>query len=360
MRKPYRHKKKKLQKQILRNHARKQERMRVRFKQKRKRRNKLLQGKNKEQRNLYKRFKDFKKVKAPTNFSLTENTDESLIFISKIESCLSAKKKVFVNLSDVEYIAHGAIVVLLSIMMKFKSHHIDFNGNFPKNKKANKKLVDSGFFQELYKNDVHFNTTYSLCNNKILTHANKIVDTKLSDSIVSEISTLIWGAKKRCPGVQRVFIELMQNTNNHASLLKNGEHHWWTTVEYSSQEKKAYFSFIDYGVGIIESLNNDNRGKLFSVIPKIKKLFNPSNNSEMLMLLMKGEIHKTSTKKYFRGKGLPCLFKACEDNKISNVVVITNDAKVDYNTQNAVKLEHSFKGTFVYWELSEGNINLKD
>ena len=99
MRKPYRHKKKKLQKRILRNHARKQERMRVRFKQNRKLRNKLLQEKNKEQCNLYKRFRDFKRVKAPMNFSLIENTNESLIFISKIESCLSAKKKVFVNLS---------------------------------------------------------------------------------------------------------------------------------------------------------------------------------------------------------------------------------------------------------------------
>ena len=359
MRKPYRHKKKKLQKRILRNHARKQERMRVRFKQNRKRRNKLLQGKNKEQCNLYKRFRNFKRVKAPMNFSLIENTNESLIFISKIESCLSAKKKVFVNLSDVEDIAHGAIVFLLSIMMKFKSLHIDFNGNFPKNKKANKKLVDSGFFQELYKDDVHFNTTYSLCSNKILTHANKIVDTKLSDSIVSEISTLIWGTKKRCTGVQRVFIELMQNTNNHASLVKNGEHHWWTTVEYSSQEKKAYFSFIDYGVGIIESLNNDTRGKFYNWIPKIKKIFSLSNNSEMLMLLMKGEMHKTSTGKYYRGKGLPCLFKACEDNKISNVVVISNDAKVDYETQGSVKLEHSFKGTFVYWELNASNLNLE-
>mgnify|MGYP006979513959 CR=1 FL=1 len=361
MRKTYQHKKNRLQKRIARNHARKQERMRIRFKQNRKRRNKLLQGKNKEQRNLYRlqeRFKDFKKVKAPINFSLTENTDESLIFISKIESCLSAKKKVFVNLSNVEDIAHGAIVVLLSIMMKFKSLHIDFNGNFPKNKKANKKLVDSGFFQELYKNNVHFDTTYSLCRNKILTHANKVVDTKLSDSIVSEISTLIWGNKKRCTGVQRVFIELMQNTNNHASLLNNGEHHWWTTVEYSVQEKKAYFSFIDYGVGIIESLNNDTRGKFYNWIPKIKKAFSLSNNSEMLMLLMKGEMHKTSTGKYYRGKGLPCLFKACEDNKISNVVVISNDAKVDYKTQSSVKLKHSFKGTFVYWELNASNVNL--
>ena len=46
MRKTNRHKKNKLQKRIRRNHARKQERMRIRFKQKRKRRNKLLQGKN--------------------------------------------------------------------------------------------------------------------------------------------------------------------------------------------------------------------------------------------------------------------------------------------------------------------------
>ena len=131
-----------------------------------------------------------------------------------------------------------------------------------------------------------------------------------------------------------------------------------TTVEYDEKLKKAYFSFIDYGVGIINSLRNDEHGKFYNIIPKIRELFNPQNNAEMLSLLLKGEIHKTSTGKYYRGKGLPCLFKACEDNKIANVVVIANDAKVEYTAGTNVKLNNSFAGTFIHWELNFNNVNI--
>lgn len=123
------------EKKILINHAKKQELRRIISKKKKKNKRRYLQGKSKEERQKYileNRFKDYSKIKAPSNFSLIENTEESLKFIAKIEKCLKNRSKVFVNLTDVETIAHGAIVVLLSIMTKFKYNHIDFNGNFPK------------------------------------------------------------------------------------------------------------------------------------------------------------------------------------------------------------------------------------
>lgn len=356
-------------KRILLNHARKMAKLKKRFRDIRRRKNKARNGKNKAQQiteRINRQFEGYKKIVAPAIFSLTENTEETLQFIANLEDCLEAKKKVFVNLTKVERIAQGAIVVLLSIMIKYKSAHVDFNGNFPKEKNAYKRLVESGFLQELYKKKINLGTKYEICRNKVLTHANKIVDTMLSDKIISEISSLIWGEERRCPGLQRVFIELMQNTNNHASYKIKGEHHWWTTVQYDKENNKAYFSFIDYGVGIINSLTNDQRGKFYNLIPRIKQIFSPKNDSDMLMLLLNGNIHETSsktqntsTKKYYRGKGLPCLFNACNENKISKVVVITNNAKVEYENQRKTDLNISFKGTFIYWELNYNNINIK-
>lgn len=350
-------------KRILRKRAAKHQRRARRFKEYRRRKNRLLLGLNAAQQRLYKvyeRHKDFKKVKAPNNFSLIENTEESLTFISKLESYLEKKNRVFINLSDVGSISHGSVVVLLSIMIEFKSRNIEFNGNLPKNKIVHKQLVESGFFKQLYKRNIHFKDTYSLCNNKVLTHANKVVDTELSDTIISEISMLIWGEKRRCPGLQRVFIELMQNTNNHAYIGEQGKHHWWTTVEYSPTKNIAYFSFIDYGVGIIKNLKENKEGKFYYLIQKLLTLFPFRSNSKMLKQLLGGEIHKTSTGKYYRGKGLPCLFKACEDNKISNVVVISNDAMVEYATKRSLELKQSFKGTFIYWELNIENQSISN
>lgn len=352
----------KKEKIILHNHAKKQAYRQIVFKINKKKKRKLLQYKNLEEREKFLlefKFRDYRKIKAPLNFSLTQNTEESLNFIAKIENCLENKIKVFVNLSDVQTIAHGAIVVLLSIMIKFKANHIDFNGNFPKNPIAYKALVSSGFFDQLYKKNISNQSSYAVCRNKVLTHAGKIVDSNLADKIVSEISTLIWGEKRRCLGVQRVYLELMQNTNNHASFEVKGLHHWWTTVQYDEKLKKAYFSFIDYGVGIVNHLRNDKSGKFYNIIPRVRELFNPKSNAEMLHLLLKGEIHKTSTGKYYRGKGLPCLFKSCEDNKISNVVVIANDAKVEYSENKSISLKNTFSGTFIHWELNINNINIQ-
>ena len=121
------------EKRIQLNHALKQELRRIRSKEKKKAKRRFLQGKSKEERQkfiLEDRFKDYSKIKAPSNFSLTENTEESLRFIAKIEKCLEERIKVFVNLTDVESIAHGAIVVLLSIMTKFKYNHIESLKNF--------------------------------------------------------------------------------------------------------------------------------------------------------------------------------------------------------------------------------------
>lgn len=350
---------------VLFNHAAKEFKLKVRFRRTKTKKNRLLQGCSDEQRKAKKvndYFRDYKKIKAPEIFSFIENTEGTLGFIKSLECALNTKRKVFVNLKKVKSIAHGAIVVLLSIMTKFKLSKVDFNGNFPDSPEVKKILIESGFFSELYKNNVDIDSQIAVRKKQIFTHANKLVDAKLADEIISEISTLIWGEKRRCKGVQRIFIELMQNTNNHASLIQKGDHYWWTTVRYDKKLNKAYFSFIDYGIGIIESLKNDKKGKFYNILPKIKNIFAPGNNAELLMLLLKGEIHNqknTSTNQYYRGKGLPCLFKACEDNKISNVVVITNDAKAEYANKQCCKLKNSFSGTFLHWELNVDNQNIK-
>lgn len=48
-------------------------------------------------------------------------------------------------LSSVKEISNDAILILLSNMIQFKSHRIDFNGDFPINKQAKQKIESSGF-----------------------------------------------------------------------------------------------------------------------------------------------------------------------------------------------------------------------
>lgn len=70
--------------------------LKKRFKDIRRRKNKARNGKNKAQQmsdRINRQFEGYKKIVAPKNFSLTENTEESLLFIVKLEECLEAKRR---------------------------------------------------------------------------------------------------------------------------------------------------------------------------------------------------------------------------------------------------------------------------
>lgn len=342
-------------------------RMKVRFRNIKRRKRKLLQGISKVERErirVMKKYANYTKITAPRVFSLIQNPSETLEFVTRLEDCFNSGKKVFVRMRNVEILGEGALVVLLSSLINFKANKLDFNGDFPKHELAKRRLVESGFFNELYqKSRMTQKDSYNLSNRSIFTHASKIVDAHLSATLIGNISKKIWGSERRCLGVQRAYIELMQNTNNHASIHSQGEHHWWTTVSYDNTRRVACFAFLDYGVGIIKSITTDPKSKLHKVINLFKNLFNSKNDSELLELLLKGEIHKagrnhSSTKQYFRGKGLPGIYEACNSNHLSNLVVISNKAMAEVSRNKYTLLEKNFSGTFVYWEVKHDNINL--
>lgn len=351
-------------KRVLSNIAKKSFRQNVRSRTKRRAKRRMLQGLSKDEirrrvnfeiqkAQIERVYHNYKHIEAPQCLSMIENPEGTLEFISSLERSLKKREKVFVVLKHVDKIASGAIIVLLSIMIKFKNQNVDFNGDHPKNNNARMALLNSGFFEHLYEKRGDYITIRG--HKGIFTHANKTVDPELSDSLISMVSKMIWGESKRCPGVQRTYLELMQNTNNHASLNGPNEHHWYTTVTYNKEKNKANFSFIDYGVGIIESINKNEKGKFWNSLSKIFNILNPQNNGDFLRLLLDGSIHKTATGHSYRGKGLPGVYRAFLDNKISNLVIITNNAMADCQKKEFKTLSNKFVGTYIYWELNENN-----
>ena len=306
---------------------------------------------------LMKESYDYIWIKAPKIFSMTENPHETISFISELENCFRERHKVFVNLAGVEVVADGAILVLLSWVIRFKDNNIDFNGNFPKKENAKNKLFNSGFFKELYKRKPQKGgekSVYSVAESSIHTHAAKVVDPRQTAGLITDVSQKIWGSPQRCPDVQRVFIELMHNTNNHSYIGKKGEHHWWTSVSYNPDQNKASFAFIDYGVGIIKSMENDHNSRFYKIWEKLKDIFKPKYQYEILKKLLDGDLH-SSTGQYYRGKGLPGVMTAFKENKLDRLFVISNKAMADVSNDSYTELDNNFTGTFVYWELTAEN-----
>ena len=355
-------------KRILLNIARKKFERKVRFRNNKREYRKNIQGFSQKDlrrrrildehaRQIERKYATYRKITAPKCLSMIENPEGTLDFISSLERALKSRKKVFVVLKHVDKIANGAIIVLLSIMIKFKNQNVSFNGDQPKKRDARLALRNSGFFEHLYENQSNQTTITIKGHKDIFTHANKTVDSELSDQIISAVSKMIWGSPKRCPGVQRTYLELMQNTNNHASLNGPNEHHWYTTVTYNKEKNKACFSFIDYGIGIIESINKNEKGKFWRSLGKIFDKLKPRDDGDFLRLLLDGSVHKAASE-YYRGKGLPGIYKAYQDNKISNLVIITNDAMADCQNSVFKTLNNKFVGTYIYWELNENNTHL--
>jgi hypothetical protein len=341
----------------------------IEYKKWRRARNRLDNNVPREKRkheNLFaQRRKEFTEITAPKIFSFLKNPNEVVRFIQKLKAFHSKKKKVFVILKDVEVIDYDAIVVLLSILVKFKAAGIGFNGDYPDKEDVNRLLRESGFFDQLYK-DIPPKERYKISLSKsndsmINTHAWTNVDPVLANRIISSASELVWGEKRRCQGVQRSLLELMQNTNNHADIDRPGTSHWWLSVNKVKSENKVCFAFVDFGVGIFTSLSEKPQDNIFfDAINKLKVAFGMKNNAEGLKLILEGKLHETVTNKYYRGKGLPGIADALKRNQLSRLHIITNDVFANVSEGKYVTLNDSFDGTFVFWEIGEKNESCKN
>ena len=333
------------------------EKRNLRYKRKRRNKNRGRLGKSSEVLQIEQAFKGFKRLAPPHNFSLIDNPEEALEFVGKLEHCYLRRQKVLVKLDDLEYLDYTAVTVLISVMITFKSKNIAFNGSFPKNQALKRLLFNSGFLKHIhepFENSLH----YSIGNpHQIFTRANKEVNSELGFYVMQEASETIWGAKRVCKGLQRTLLELMQNTNNHAGRNEKGSMHWWLSVNHDKKNNKVKFVFVDYGIGIFESLKSKpEESKWFNFNKILTRLTSPKN-TEIFRQLLEGELHMTVTGKPYRGKGLPGIKEVMDRNQISELRIISNDVYSNVSKSEYIELRNKFSGTLVYWELNSQNLS---
>lgn len=339
--------------------SRKSLKRRKRMKRYRKHLNRLLHSKSIKEGNVEINKVKYNLVKAPRNFSLLKNVEESIFFLNKIENLFVRSKKVFVVLKDVEFIDHSAITVLLSLMYKFKLSKIKFNGDFPKDEEVKKKLIESHFFEKLMK-PLSSTNEYSLyMENQIFALANKFVTPEIGLTIMEQVSQTIWGEKRICKGLQRTLLELMHNTNNHASN-KEGEVHWWLSVNHNKINNYVDFYFVDYGQGILKSLKNKTNKRIWDGFWKnFEYMLKLQKEPRIIEMLLNGGHRKPENRKdpYYRGKGLPGIKEVLNRNQIGDLHIITNNIFASVSDNEFKRLRKNFNGTFYHWQLNKDNSN---
>ena len=298
-------------------------------------------------------------VDAPSKMCFLADPEGMVKFIDKLASLEKSKTPVFVVMRRVKMLKLNAVAVLLSVMVRFKNSGIRFTGDFPRDTSSKKLLIESKFFDHLRMNKerTEDRPEYSFPGASIFTHGQKSVEAALGAEIIDSVSQTVWGGRRRCPDLQRVFVELMLNTNNHASDGHSNAKHYWISVQHLKDEERVVFTFVDFGVGIFEHLRGKTiTDKFFDVIAVWKK--KELSNIEVLQKIFDGELY-TSTKQYYRGKGLPGVYNAYKDNGISKLALITNDVFYNSSNESYETLERSFSGTLITWELNINNESIK-
>lgn len=333
---------------VLRNKALKRHRRSLRSKQKA--RSKRKRGKERRivQTALRSEISSYlAKVTLPPDFKFSSNRNGVLSKISEIESYLKKRSSTVVLLEDVKFIDIDAISLLLGIMAEFRARKIKFNGTFPKDPIIKSELIKSGFFEQLFpeRRLITFGTK-----KEIFTHGSNILDQELTDEVISTSLKAVFGQKKRSQGVQRILIEAMKNTIQHADLAKN-RRHWWLSVRELPDINKVIFSFLDYGIGIFQSLRSrDITDPGYTWFEKLAGL--GTSNPRILRRIMDGELHNVSrTRKAQHGTGLPGMKTALVHNYVSKLVIMSNDVYADISQDDYSSLNANFSGTFIQFEV---------
>lgn len=296
-----------------------------------------------QQRLFEKMVKNSFSMRLPKIFSLRKNTDKTIKFINDLKLLKDEKRRIYINMKYVEYITNGSIALLLSVINDFTSKGKRIMGSKPKNKIARKTLELSGFFDYM-DGELEYSTENT--SNTIIEQGNKVVEPERSAEIVREAMRTITGKSQRNTRIQRLFIELMSNSINHGFPNNENKKKWMIATSHFKSDKKVSFSFIDNGVGIINTLNQKWGRQILTFF---------KGKGDLLESAFDGNIG-SRTKLNYRGKGLPTIKDTFVKNHISNLFVLTNGIVIDYNKGKSYELKVPYSGTFYHFELNNENI----
>jgi hypothetical protein len=167
-------------------------------------------------------------------------------------------------------------------------------------------------------------------------------DEQLARGIIEFATSKLTGSVRTGPSFS-VFCEAMLNTLNHASAVGRFHEPWWASVYFDSTRSRACFTFIDQGVGIFRS----HRWTTAVNVLKYLRLLDPG---QILERIFQGKIPST-TKVAGRGNGIPGMYEHCKSGRIKNLMVITNHAIGNAETETYGVLSNDFPGTLLYWEI---------
>lgn len=279
-------------------------------------------------------------IEAPSIFSLIKDPEQTLKFLAEIRRRAS-KWSLFIDLSHVKIIDPEAVAAFVAVM---ESRSFEVRGNQPLDDTCRRRLHDFGFFKLV--KGVRSNEASGEFRMK---HVGTKVDTKSVQSLIAFGMNQLKLDEKHGPSY-RMFCEAISNTFQHAVRSDRRKKRWWAHAYYDAARDVVCFTSIDVGVGIVRSLE---RGQRIAELRKWRIM--GFSQAERLQMLLKGETIPSRTGEPHRGRGLPSMRTECEQGRIQNLVIATNQAIAHVSLEEYENLECEFPGTIVYWEVEGGD-----
>jgi hypothetical protein len=281
-------------------------------------------------------------------FCLVENTKELIAFIDRIGAVTQSVSNVVLDFRDVEVLGPDAVVLLISrIRDRSLTHGMRVRVIKPSHATPKRLWNDSGI-REHIKLAEGDEEEWPQPRGRIITKRKYRAEPDDAEFLKSFAEQRLSPEMDAWPGVQTILLECMTNTFNHAEGARREqrtETHepWWAGVYCDKDTSTARFTFLDNGIGILESI------RLKGVHETLRRLGVVSNADAMRQLLA-GKVPSTTGLRY-RGEGLPSIQEILvEEGEVDRVVIIANDVRADLVTDQFEVLPKPFRGTMVYWE----------
>lgn len=281
------------------------------------------------------------------NFSLLDNTEETLLVIENILKISSNKdcKSIFVNMDDVVNIDTGALALLLALVNKLYKQGIGTVGNMPLNSNARKVFRESGFLDHM--TDIQgrrFKRNSDQPNMMFERGFDKTSNKKVGDAVKGAVKYLT-GELKTYQPVYSIIQEMCANSIEHANNKTNNKN--WLFTVYCDKDK-VVFTMTDIGEGILGTLKKKKTQEIIETIV--------SKDDVDVLEDAFNKKYQSASEEGNRNKGLPLIREKNKNGYIQNLKVITNNVCLDFNGSDSKELSRQFKGTFYYWELTKETI----
>jgi hypothetical protein len=169
------------------------------------------------------------------------------------------------------------------------------------------------------------------------------VEPEVARELIHFATRHLFGEERDFVWLQGLFVEVMQNTREHAATPSEREA-WWVSVYVNEERKIARFNFIDNGYGLLRRIRQRWNEKFKKPIPW-------NSDVELLEVLLEGGLPSLKPPDRNGGNGWRHVNAVVNEGGIRNLVVISNKTVGRLRKNGYSSIKKSFDGTFLHWEI---------